>query len=722
MDLAGSPGHVAAAHHRGLRPRRRAPLPGRDRRRAAARCALPRRRQRGSLDARGGARVGSAAAGRRAGRPRASGGRGAARGIRAAWPSIGIVALAVREADEDVVSWAEAGVSGLVSREAIARRAARRSRGRGETRWSVAGGRAALLRRVAAMSRSARARRPARSRRREREIVGLIGDGLSNKEIARTLQIELATVKNHVHNILEKLSVGSRTEAVAVARARGELDPDLDPRRRDPDPAESKSDPAIHSRRARRGAQTRAQWPEGESVGAHKDRAHRHGTAATRHRPGGDRSRARSRARRRARGTSTSATVVELDDRTSSSSARTRPRADVRSPSPPAAACARSRCRPTARRACSSSSGRTASPLGEISSETLVRTIRAVPDLGRGRRDRRNQRTEDGLMPPTLTFPGVYIEEVPSGVRPITGVATSITAFIGRALRGPVDEAITITSYGDFERIFGGAVDREQPRLRGPGLLPQRRLDGDHRPRPQDEGERHGVDDARQRHARGRPAGGVAGRVGLEAHRDDRRRRQRPDRHDALQPHRHRRRHGEDRGLPQRVVRTGSARRVDLVLAAQSTLVRVRRHAADGSRRARSPSTATAANGNDGDPIDQSVYHDRGELPRQQEGPLRARERRPLQPDRHPAVHGDGDVDAQVLADTISYVEERRAVLIMDPPAAWTTLDNAVTGASAARSRAARTRRCTSRASTSPTRSRDGQIAHVRAVRRDRRR
>lgn len=42
-------------------------------------------------------------------------------------------------------------------------------------------------------------------------------------------------------------------------------------------------------------------------------------------------------------------------------------------------------------------------------------------------------------MPVTLSYPGVYIEEVPSGVRTITGVATSITAFIGRALRGPVD-------------------------------------------------------------------------------------------------------------------------------------------------------------------------------------------------------------------------------------------------------------------------------------------
>jgi uncharacterized protein len=59
-------------------------------------------------------------------------------------------------------------------------------------------------------------------------------------------------------------------------------------------------------------------------------------------------------------------------------------------------------------------------------------------------------------MPVTPTYPGVYIEEVPSGVRTITGVATSITAFIGRALRGPVDEPVTIFSFGDFERQFGG--------------------------------------------------------------------------------------------------------------------------------------------------------------------------------------------------------------------------------------------------------------------------
>ncbi|HEU4768865.1 MAG TPA: phage tail sheath C-terminal domain-containing protein, partial [Pyrinomonadaceae bacterium] len=59
-------------------------------------------------------------------------------------------------------------------------------------------------------------------------------------------------------------------------------------------------------------------------------------------------------------------------------------------------------------------------------------------------------------MPSTLTFPGVYIEEIPSGVRTITGVATSITAFLGRAIRGPVNTPVVINSNADFQRVFGG--------------------------------------------------------------------------------------------------------------------------------------------------------------------------------------------------------------------------------------------------------------------------
>jgi hypothetical protein len=65
-------------------------------------------------------------------------------------------------------------------------------------------------------------------------------------------------------------------------------------------------------------------------------------------------------------------------------------------------------------------------------------------------------------MPVSPTFPGVYIEEVPSGVRPIAGVATSVTAFIDFFSRGPLNQPIQIFSPADFERSFGGLhVDSE---------------------------------------------------------------------------------------------------------------------------------------------------------------------------------------------------------------------------------------------------------------------
>ncbi|HSY48921.1 MAG TPA: phage tail sheath C-terminal domain-containing protein [Thermoanaerobaculia bacterium] len=68
-------------------------------------------------------------------------------------------------------------------------------------------------------------------------------------------------------------------------------------------------------------------------------------------------------------------------------------------------------------------------------------------------------------MPVSPTYPGVYVEEIPSGVRTIVGVSTSTTAFVGRALKGPVrvvpalkdDQVPTlIHSFAEFERIFGG--------------------------------------------------------------------------------------------------------------------------------------------------------------------------------------------------------------------------------------------------------------------------
>src|SRR5437879_1733287 len=65
-------------------------------------------------------------------------------------------------------------------------------------------------------------------------------------------------------------------------------------------------------------------------------------------------------------------------------------------------------------------------------------------------------------MPVSPTYPGVYIEEIPSGVHTIIGAATSITAFLGRTLTGPVNRALTLTSFADFEANFGG-IDVDYP-------------------------------------------------------------------------------------------------------------------------------------------------------------------------------------------------------------------------------------------------------------------
>ena len=59
-------------------------------------------------------------------------------------------------------------------------------------------------------------------------------------------------------------------------------------------------------------------------------------------------------------------------------------------------------------------------------------------------------------MPVTPTYPGVYVEEIPSGVRTITGVSTSVAAFIDLFKRGPLNKAVQLFSMGDFGREFGG--------------------------------------------------------------------------------------------------------------------------------------------------------------------------------------------------------------------------------------------------------------------------
>jgi len=65
-------------------------------------------------------------------------------------------------------------------------------------------------------------------------------------------------------------------------------------------------------------------------------------------------------------------------------------------------------------------------------------------------------------MPITPTYPGVYVEEVSSGVHTIAGVATSITAFVGAAARGPENLAVRLFSFADYERTFGGLASNSE--------------------------------------------------------------------------------------------------------------------------------------------------------------------------------------------------------------------------------------------------------------------
>lgn len=59
-------------------------------------------------------------------------------------------------------------------------------------------------------------------------------------------------------------------------------------------------------------------------------------------------------------------------------------------------------------------------------------------------------------MSSNFTYPGVYIQEIPSTVHTIVPVPTAVAAFVGRAVRGPINTPVRIHSYADFQRVFGG--------------------------------------------------------------------------------------------------------------------------------------------------------------------------------------------------------------------------------------------------------------------------
>lgn len=139
--------------------------------------------------------------------------------VLAARPSIKVVALGVPDAGPEVVAFAEAGISGYISRDATLEQLgdALRAVLRGEAACSgkVA---AVLMRHIALQARGHRSRvAPPGLTPREGEVLRLLQTGMSNKQIARSLDLQLSTVKNHVHSLLAKYGVAGRGEVADAA-------------------------------------------------------------------------------------------------------------------------------------------------------------------------------------------------------------------------------------------------------------------------------------------------------------------------------------------------------------------------------------------------------------------------------------------------------------------------------------------------------------------------
>ena len=138
-------------------------------------------------------------------------------------PGVPILALTVPNSEREILAVAEAGIAGFVTSDASVDElvAAIESVARGEALCSPSVA-AALIRRLASLARRGQPASPIGPlTTREREILELIDEGFSNKQIAQRLRIELPTVKNHVHHILVKLGVSRRAEAAALARSSG---------------------------------------------------------------------------------------------------------------------------------------------------------------------------------------------------------------------------------------------------------------------------------------------------------------------------------------------------------------------------------------------------------------------------------------------------------------------------------------------------------------------
>jgi DNA-binding NarL/FixJ family response regulator len=135
-------------------------------------------------------------------------------------PRIPLVAVGIAESDAEVLACAEMGIAGYVTRESSMSELAAALRGAADGELFCSPRTAGILiRRIAELAADRQQSdnsSVAMLTQREREVATLMCEGLSNKEIATRLCIEVATVKNHVHNVLDKLNVHRRSEAVRL--------------------------------------------------------------------------------------------------------------------------------------------------------------------------------------------------------------------------------------------------------------------------------------------------------------------------------------------------------------------------------------------------------------------------------------------------------------------------------------------------------------------------
>jgi DNA-binding NarL/FixJ family response regulator len=142
------------------------------------------------------------------------------RGIATQWSDVALVALGLNEQRQEVIRCGRAGFSGYVARDAsidsLCRTLSETVAGRLACPPEISGG---LLRALFRRDQQADEADPDLAlTRRESEVLELLGHGLSNKEIGSELCLRVATVKHHVHHILEKLKLPRRAQAMRRVR------------------------------------------------------------------------------------------------------------------------------------------------------------------------------------------------------------------------------------------------------------------------------------------------------------------------------------------------------------------------------------------------------------------------------------------------------------------------------------------------------------------------